>query len=140
MTYTRLADIYVGDASSQVYEFLREPRPCLFLDPHATAWEGDASFGHWAMGPVATTVGDLVGQIDGARRTHTRFREAQVAGFVQTFDLRGAPSSVRAATAVARLCHHAPSGRPLSDTAHHPSDAEAAQVMPRPTSGLDHAA
>jgi len=29
MTYTRLADVYLGDVSSQVYEFLREPRPCL---------------------------------------------------------------------------------------------------------------
>src|SRR5205085_183045 len=28
MTYTRLADVYLGDASSQVYEFLRTPKPC----------------------------------------------------------------------------------------------------------------
>lgn len=34
MSYTRAADIYLGDVSSQIYEFLRTPRPCLFLDPH----------------------------------------------------------------------------------------------------------
>ena len=28
MTYTRAADIYLGDVSSQVYEFIAEPRPC----------------------------------------------------------------------------------------------------------------
>ncbi len=34
MTYTQAADIYLGDASSQVYEFLYRPRPCLFLNSH----------------------------------------------------------------------------------------------------------
>jgi hypothetical protein len=29
MSYTNRADIYLGDVSSQVYEFLRLPRPCL---------------------------------------------------------------------------------------------------------------
>lgn len=104
MTYTRLADVYVGDASSQVYEFLREPRPCLFLDPRATAWEGDESFGHWQMGPVTTTLGDLAGQVDRARRTHPEYRPAQLAAFRRTFDLTSAPASVRAAEAIAALC------------------------------------
>jgi len=104
MTYTRLADVYVGDASSQVYEFLREPRPCLFLDPHATVWDGDESFRHWESGPVATTPNDLVGQIDRARRTHPAYRHSQLAAFHRTFDLTGAPASVRAADAIASLC------------------------------------
>lgn len=29
MTYTPAADIYLGDVSSQSYEFLLDPRPCL---------------------------------------------------------------------------------------------------------------
>src|SRR5690606_36439804 len=32
MSYTLGADIYVGDVSSQVYEFLVRPRPCLFIN------------------------------------------------------------------------------------------------------------
>src|SRR3546814_8277328 len=32
MTYTLAADIYLGDVSSQVYEFMLQPRPYLFLD------------------------------------------------------------------------------------------------------------
>ncbi|WP_205012753.1 hypothetical protein [Nitrosomonas sp. HPC101] len=38
MTYTQAADIYLGDASSQVYEFLQRPRPCVFLNPKHLDW------------------------------------------------------------------------------------------------------
>ena len=34
MTYTLAADLYLGDVSSQVYEFLLRPRPCLFINSH----------------------------------------------------------------------------------------------------------
>ena len=33
MTYTKQADIYLGDVSSQVYEFMLKPRPCIFFNP-----------------------------------------------------------------------------------------------------------
>src|SRR3546814_16116783 len=36
MSYTSGADIYLGDVSSQVYEFLATPRPCLFSNPHTS--------------------------------------------------------------------------------------------------------
>jgi len=32
MSYTTSADAYLGDVSSQVYEFLLTPRPCIFLN------------------------------------------------------------------------------------------------------------
>ncbi len=47
MSYTTAADIYLGDVSSQVYEFLYEPRPCLFLNSHEFAWKSDPNFAHW---------------------------------------------------------------------------------------------
>ena len=46
MTYTRLADVYLGDASSQVYEFLDRSRPCLFLNAHGVDWRGQESYRH----------------------------------------------------------------------------------------------
>ncbi|MEO5640311.1 MAG: hypothetical protein ABIQ98_00930, partial [Sphingomicrobium sp.] len=52
MAYTNAANIYLGDASSQVYEFLLRPRPCLFVDAHRTPWRGDPDFAHWQAGPV----------------------------------------------------------------------------------------
>jgi len=55
MTYTLGADIYVGDVSSQVYEFLSEPRPCVFLNAGVERWEDNPSFASWQFGAV---VGD----------------------------------------------------------------------------------
>ncbi len=44
MSYTSGADIYLGDVSSQVYEFLGNPRPCLFLNAHRVDWAGDPDY------------------------------------------------------------------------------------------------
>jgi hypothetical protein len=60
MTYTSLADLYVGDVSSQVYEYLRDPRPCLFLDRGVPGWSEDESYAHWRFGPRAGPGDDLV--------------------------------------------------------------------------------
>ncbi len=46
MTYTRAADVYLGDVSSQVYEFLSESRPCVFLNAHDVDYRGDANYSH----------------------------------------------------------------------------------------------
>lgn len=103
MTYTRAADIYLGDVSSQVYEFLRRPKPCLFLNAHGAAWRGDESYRHWRYGPVLDSPDDLVEQISRARFTHGAYRAEQADGFTQTYDLSGASSSARAAEAIASL-------------------------------------
>ncbi|HEX7946237.1 MAG TPA: glycerophosphotransferase, partial [Phenylobacterium sp.] len=103
MTYTRLADVYLGDVSSQIYEFLRQPRPCLFLNPQRRAWQSDESYRHWTFGPVLEDVAGLLPAVDQARRTHDDYRPVQIEGFRYTFDLDGPPSSVRAAEAIARL-------------------------------------
>ncbi|WP_421738138.1 glycerophosphotransferase [Caulobacter sp.] len=101
MTYTRAADIYLGDVSSQVYEFLRTPKPCLFLNPTHAAWRGDESFHHWLYGPVLTEVDGLIDQIEAARAGHGDYIQAQKTGFAESFDLTATPSSERAARAIA---------------------------------------
>ena len=100
MTYTRAADIYLGDVSSQVYEFLRTPKPCLFLNAANVAWEGDESFHHWRYGPVLDHVDHLVDAVASAQRTQGDYIEIQKCGFAESFDLRETPSSVRAAQAI----------------------------------------
>ncbi len=101
MTYTRLADIYLGDVSSQVYEFLRTPKPCLFLNPGQVAWQGDESFHHWQYGPVLTSVDGLTDAVEAARLGHGDYVEIQKIGFAESFDLTATPSSERAARAIA---------------------------------------
>lgn len=103
MSYTRLADIYVGDASSQVYEFLRRPRPCLFLNAHQVDWRGDESYRHWRFGPVLDDSGCLIASLRVARAEHGAFLAEQAQAFRYTFDETEEPASVRAADAIASL-------------------------------------
>ena len=102
MTYTRGADVYLGDVSSQIYEFLRTPKPCLFLNPANVAWEGDESFRHWRCGPVLDSAEGLIDALDAAQAGHGAYRDIQTAAFAESFDLTDTPSSERAARAIAQ--------------------------------------
>ncbi|CAN0544918.1 unnamed protein product, partial [Ectocarpus sp. 8 AP-2014] len=59
MTYTSAADIYLGDVSSQIYEFIQQPRPAIFLNSHDAQWQGNANYSHWAFGPVLDDLSGL---------------------------------------------------------------------------------
>ena len=100
MTYTTLADVYLGDVSSQVYEFLRTPRPCVFFNAKGVDWQGDENYGHWRFGPVLDTAADLLDAIDAARRNHPDFLETQVTGVAETFATGPEAASERAAQAI----------------------------------------
>lgn len=100
MTYTEAADIYLGDASSQVYEFIRRPRPCFFLNPRRLAWESNADFAHWRAGHVLETIDDLDAALAEIPRLTPPVRERQEYLFRYSFDLQGRPSSERAAEAI----------------------------------------
>ncbi len=104
MAYTQRADLYLGDVSSQVYEFMLKPRPCVFLNSHRFAWAGDPNFAHWSAGPVIEEIADLGAALTQSRREHeTVWRPIQEALFNQSFDLTDEPSAERAARAVARF-------------------------------------
>jgi hypothetical protein len=104
MTYTNRADIYLGDVSSQVYEFLLNPRPCVFLDAQETDWADDRNYAHWHAGPVIDDpafLGEALAQA--TREQGGRYAAAQRILFDQSFDLSETLSSVRAAQVVARV-------------------------------------
>jgi hypothetical protein len=103
MTYVQAADIYLGDVSSQVYEFLREPRPCVFLNPRHTPWRGDASYCHWRFGAVVELMDELMPALADAEASHAAYLPAQLAGIRETFSITDEPASRRAARAVAGL-------------------------------------
>jgi hypothetical protein len=100
MTYTLAADVYLGDVSSQIYEFLRQPRPCIFLDSHHADWRGNPNYAHWSAGPVITDPANLAAAIDWALVSHGRYLPVQQQLFADSFDLTDEPSAVRAAHAV----------------------------------------
>jgi hypothetical protein len=100
-SYTTAADIYLGDASSQVYEFLYAPRPCLFLNSHGIDWRGDENFEHWKAGPVIEHPAALAAGLAQAIDTHAaQYLPLQQAMRARSFDISDEPSSERAARAI----------------------------------------
>lgn len=86
MTYMRAADIYLGDVSSQVYEFLHEPRPCIFLNAHGVDWKNDPHYRHFALGQVVDDVAiGLEAALERAFSCHDAFRSKQDAASAYTF-------------------------------------------------------
>ena len=100
MTYTRQSDIYLGDASSQVYEFLIEPRPCIFLDPNKIDWKGNEEYHHWGLGKVVNDFRELEAALDAAFETHPHYRPIQLKYFADTFSMEETPAALRAARAI----------------------------------------
>jgi hypothetical protein len=102
MHYTREADFYLGDVSSQVYEFVASPRPCIFLDAHATDWRGNADYAFWNMGEVVADTGLFMAAVRRARKGHPLYLARQRAGIVSSFG-RVTGAAQRSATAI--LCY-----------------------------------
>lgn len=100
MTYTNAASIYIGDASSQVYEFIRTPRPCIFLNLDHVDWEQNRYYNHWRLGQVVTNVDDLPAAVGRAASLQDSFNEIQQTAFYHSLDLSPTPASVRQADAI----------------------------------------
>lgn len=85
MTYTMGSDLYLGDVSSQVSEFLVKPRPCLFLNAHRTRWQGDPNYQSWTLGNVLEDLDNLDHALDRAFLSHANFLDRQKAYIYETF-------------------------------------------------------
>jgi hypothetical protein len=77
MTYTLAANLYVGDVSSQVYEFAAEPRPCVFLNSHGVKWRGNPDYRMWEMGEVVNRPDEVVAALRRAGSVHAGHEETQ---------------------------------------------------------------
>lgn len=99
MGHAAVADLYLGDVSSQVYEFLLlKPRPCLFVNAHGVAWQGDPDYAFWHLGEVVGADG-VVPALGRALSTPHQHEEAQQAAVAETFGLLEG-SAGRAADAI----------------------------------------
>jgi hypothetical protein len=103
MTYTTAADVYLGDASSQIYEFLRAPRPALFANPNRLRWQNQPDFAHWRSGPVFTRIDELDAALDAAITTHARYADEQRRLFDYSISVTDVPPPARASDAIAEL-------------------------------------
>lgn len=100
MSYMAASDIYLGDISSQVMEFLIKPRPCIFLNSNRHDWCGDENFASWRLGPVIETAAELDDALRDSLAQPAKYREQQAAHFSDSFSLTGEASSVRAVRAI----------------------------------------
>lgn len=77
MTYTLGADLYIGDVSSQVYEFLVKPRPCIFVDAFNADWQDNEDYAMWHFGEVIQPSADPIAAIDRAILEHGAYVQQQ---------------------------------------------------------------
>lgn len=102
MSYMLSADGYIGDASSQLYEFLVRPRPVFLLDPNgALSEQGQEELPFLKTGPVAGNVSELAFSLSNWKQVGNSFRDAQEALIAHTFAPSDIPASSRAAQAIA---------------------------------------
>lgn len=76
-SYTAVADIYLGDTSSQVVEFMARPRPCVFINSWSADWRGDPSYAIWEGGEVVTRTDEVPGALASAGAQHARYADLQ---------------------------------------------------------------
>jgi hypothetical protein len=102
MHYTLAADAYIGDVSSQVYEFLAISRACFFLDSHGgKARSGEENYRFWRLGPVARSVAELAALLPRWQETAAQFAAVQAEQFAYSIELGDEPASRRGAAAIA---------------------------------------
>lgn len=100
MSYTQAASVYVGDASSQVYEFLVRPRPCIFINSHRADWQGKEQFAHFRLGQVIEEPDELGPALARAAQLQSQFEPLQLAAMADSIDTSPVPASQRQADAI----------------------------------------
>lgn len=101
MTYNRAANIYLGDVSSQIYEYIRTPRPAIFLNSHDADWQSDPNYACWHFGSVLENTAELHAALDNAPALFKHFAHRQKQAFSEAFNLSDNISSAdRAASAL----------------------------------------
>jgi hypothetical protein len=107
MTYTQAADVYIGDASSQVYEFIRTPRPCIFLNLDRVDWRASPNYAHWQLGQVIESVDELPAALARAKELQPQFEEAQRKLSAASIEQSDVPASERQAQAILEFARQA---------------------------------
>ncbi|MWV27881.1 hypothetical protein GRF63_08175 [Erythrobacter sp. GH3-10] len=102
MSYTLSADAYIGDVSSQIYEFLVHPRPAFFIDSRKQRKAQDDEWHlFWDAGPVVHDCAQLMKLLPDHARIGAHYRARQEEIFRYTIDITDTPPSTRAANAIA---------------------------------------
>jgi len=85
MSYVLNSDIYLGDVSSQVYEFQIKPRPCIFINVEKINWKNNINYRFWKTGDVISSIKDLDYILKNLNRKNSKYKEIQVQMFNENF-------------------------------------------------------
>ncbi len=104
MDYTKLADLYLGDISSQAFEFIYfKQRPCLFIDANQIKGSKEEPIS-WKSGKVLSTIEHLEESISQAFSDHKKMYEGiQQSEIEEMFHKESLSPSQLAAQAIANL-------------------------------------
>lgn len=108
MTYTQASDVYIGDISSQVYEFIVRPRPCIFLNLDRRDWRTDETYAHWHFGQVIDRVDELRPALERAGALQPEYEGAQRRMMGYSIARAAQPASERQASAILGLTRGGP--------------------------------
>jgi len=100
-TYLAVSDIYMGDVSSMVYEFLaRKPRPCVFINAHNVNWQNNVDYRFWQYGPVIDDISQLEEKLKETINNKEYFKAIQEENVKKYIQITNEKSSARAAKAI----------------------------------------
>ena len=100
MSYTLGSDAYIGDVSSQIYEFLWKPRPAFFIDTHPRDHRAEPPYLSWTAGDVFRSSEELLVCLPHFRERGRHFHARQEEIFQYTMANSAEPSSIRGAHAI----------------------------------------
>ncbi len=101
MTYLRNADIYLGDVSSQIFEFIINARPCIFINAEEIDCWNDDNYRFWKCGEVIETVDELPNALATAKIKFEIYKPIQEKITTENFYMEeGSTASERAAKAI----------------------------------------
>ncbi len=107
MSYTTSADIFMGDVSSQAYEFITTPRPCVFLNSHDVNWQKDKNYAFWRFGDVVDRVEGILPTLNRAIGRHNAlYRNMQAASLARAIGVEVQSAPARAVTAIVNCVQH----------------------------------
>ena len=106
MSYTMAADAYIGDVSSQVYEFLLHRGACYFLDPLGAPADGPAQrYEFWHNGEVLHDPAELAARIPQWRDNAVSHLAQQDRLFAQTMDYQPGKTAKQRCEALIGIAH-----------------------------------
>lgn len=104
MTYVNNSDIYLGDVSSQVYEFLINPRPCIFINTENIEFKDDIYFRFWRCGEVINSMENFEEVLKRAFEKFKEYEPVQKEITAENFYFEeGSTASEKAALAISKF-------------------------------------